>query len=198
VTAEGFVFGQLCGELVVMRPGEDAWHNVTRRDLQFWPASFAPVRDAVFVLGYESSFYDQGEPTRMFVFRPPSSFACGGFPGVDGAELADAVAARFELLRSDRPEALARPEIEDLLSAAGEAAFEDPTRGLGGLFTDVALDRIVSIDPLSGADGFRVIVRLYDLGGTGMLSEELTLRAGTNLSGDECALLVDDASVSWS
>jgi hypothetical protein len=198
VTAEGFVFGQVCGELVVMRPGEDAWHNVTRRDLQFWPASFAPVRDAVFVLGYESSFYDQGEPTRMFVFRPPSSFACGGFPGVDGAELADAVAARFELLRSDRPEALARPEIEDLLSAAGEAAFEDPTRGLGGLFTDVALDRIVSIDPLSGADGFRVIVRLYDLGGTGMLSEELTLRAGTNLSGDECALLVDDASVSWS
>jgi hypothetical protein len=192
VTAEGFVFGSLCGELVVMLPGEDAWHNVTRRDLQFWPAAFAPVEDLVFVLGYES--YDPGAPTKMFAFRPPSSFACGGFPGVHGAELAGAVAARFELLRSDRPEALARPEIEDLLSPAGEAAFEDPASGLGGLFADVALDRIISIEPLPGGDGFRINVSLYDLGGTGMLSEELTLRAGTNLSRDECALLVDDAS----
>lgn len=192
VTAEGFVFGRLCGELVVMLPGEDGWHNVTRRDLQFWPTGFVPVEDLVFVVGYES--YDQGAPTRMFAFRPPSSFACGGFPGVDGGKLAGAVAARFELLRSDRPEALARPEIEDLMSPAGEAAFEDPASGLGGLFTDIALDRIVSVEPLSSTNGFRVIVRLYDLGGTGMLAEELTLRAGTNMSGDECALLVDDAS----
>ena len=193
VTAEGFVLGELCGELVVMRPGEDRWHNVTRRDLGFWPSSFTPVEDLVFVLGYEG--IDPGSPTRMFAFHPPSSFTCGGFPGVQGNELAAAVAARFELLRSDRPEALARPQIEDLLTAAGEAAFEDPTSGLGGLFADTALDRIVSIDPLSGADRYRVIVRLYDLGGTGMLFEELTLRGGTNLSGDDCALLVDDASV---
>jgi hypothetical protein len=195
VTAEGFVFGQLCGELVVILPGEDAWHNVTRRDMQFWPTGFAPVGDVVLVSGYESYFYDQGAPTKMFAYRPPSSFECGGLPSMQGAELAGAVAARFELLRSDRPEALARPEIEDLLSAAGEAAFEDPTSELGGLFADVAFDRIVSIDPLSGADGFRVVMRLYDLGGTGMLSEELTLRAGTNLSGDDCAQLVDHASV---
>jgi hypothetical protein len=110
-------------------------------------------------------------------------------------ELAGAVAARFELLRSDRPEALARPEIEDLLSHAGEAAFKDPASGLGGLFTaDVALDRILAIEPLSGTDGFRVIVRLFDLGGDRKLAGELTLRAGTNLSGDDCSLLVDDAS----
>jgi hypothetical protein len=193
VTAEGFVFGELCGELVLMRLGEDRWHNVTRRDLGFWPASFTPVEDLVFVLGYEG--IDPGASTRMVAFRPPSSFRCGGFPGLHEAELADAVAARFELLRSDRPEALARPEIEDLLSAAGEAAFEDPTSGLGGLFAHTSLDRIVSIDPLSGAKGFRVVARLYDLGGTGMLFEELTLRAETNLSGDECALIVDDASL---
>jgi len=192
VTAEGFVFGELCGELVVMLPGENGWHNVTRRDLQFGPAGFAPVEDLVFVLGYEG--FDQGGPTRMFAFRPPTSFACGGFSGVHGAELAGAVAARFELLRSDRPEALARPEIDDLLSPAGEAAFEDPASGLGGLFAEVALDRIMSIETLSGSDGFRVIVRLYDLGGDQKLSDELTLRAGTNLSGDVCALLVDDAS----
>jgi hypothetical protein len=36
-------------------------------------------------------------------------------------------------------------------------------------------------------------VRQYDLNGDGMLSEELTLRAGTNLSGDDCPLLIDDA-----
>jgi hypothetical protein len=192
VTAEGFVFGQLCGEFVVMVPGEDRWHNVTRRDLRFWPAEFSPVEDLVFVLGFES--FDQGAPTRMFAFRPPASFACAGFPGVHGAELAGAVAARFELLRSDRPEVLARPEIEDLLSPAGEAAFEDPASELGGLFAEVALDRITSIQTLSGSDGFRVIVRLYDLGGDKKLSDELILRAGTNLSGDDCALLVDDAS----
>jgi hypothetical protein len=174
-----------------MRPGEDRWHNVTRRDLPFWPASFAPAEDLVFVLGHES--FDQGAPTKMFAFRPPSSFACGGFPGVHETELAGAVAARFELLRSDRPETLARPEIDDLLSAAGEAAFEDPANGLGGLFASVALDRIESVEPLPGADGFRVVVRQYDLNGDGMLSEELTLRAGTNLSGDDCPLLVDDA-----
>jgi Kelch motif len=191
VTAEGFIFGQLCGELVMMRPGEDRWHNVTRRDLPFWPASFAPAEDLVFVLGHES--FDQGAPTKMFAFRPPSSFACGGFPGVHETELAGAVAARFELLRSDRPEMLARPEIDDLLSAAGEAAFEDPANGLGGLFASVALDRIDSVEPLPGADGFRVLVRQYDLKGDGMLSEELTLRAGTNLSGGDCSLLVDDA-----
>jgi hypothetical protein len=52
----------------------------------------------------------------------------------------------------------------------------------------------VSIEPLSGMDGYRVIVRLYDLGGDGMLREELALRAGTDLSGDDCPLLVDDAS----
>jgi hypothetical protein len=193
VTAEGFVFGRLCGELVVMFPVEDRWHNVTRRDLQFWPVGFAPAEDLVFVLGYEGP--DQGSPTRMFAFRPPSSFACGGFPSMHGAELAGAVAARFELLRSDRPEALARPEIEDLLSPAGQAAFDDPASGLGGLFAYVALDRIVSVEELSSEEGFQVIARLYDLGGTGMLSEELTLRTGTNLSGDDCALLVDDASV---
>jgi len=192
VTAEGFVFGRLCGELVVMLPGEDAWHNVTRRDLQFWPATFAPVEDVVFVLGYET--YDLGAPTRMFAFRPPSSFACGGFPGVHGAELAGAVAARFELLRSYRPEELARPEIEDLVSPAGEAVFEDPANGLGGLVANVALDRIVSIEPLAAAEGFRVIVRQYDLSGDGKISEELLLRAGTNLSGDDCPLLVDDAT----
>jgi hypothetical protein len=192
VTAEGFVFGELCGELVVMLPGEDGWHNVTRRDLQFWPAAFAPVDDLVFVLGYEG--FDQGALAKMFAFRPPTSFACGGFAGVHGAELAGAVAARFELLRSDRPEALARPEIDDLLSPAGEAAFEDPASGLGGLFAEVALDRITSIETLPGSDGFRVIVRLYDLGGDKKLSDELTLRAGTNLAGDDCALLVDDAT----
>jgi hypothetical protein len=36
-------------------------------------------------------------------------------------------------------------------------------------------------------------VRLYDLKGDGMFWEELILRAGTNLSGDDCPLLVDDA-----
>jgi hypothetical protein len=164
---------------------------VTRRDLPFWPASFAPAEDLVFVLGFES--FDQGAPIRMFAFRPPSSFACGGFPGVYGAERAGAVAARFELLRSDRPEVLARPEIDDLVSPAGEAAFEDPANGLGGLFASVALDRIESVESLPGADGFRVLVRLYDLKGDGMFWEELILRAGTNLSGDDCPLLVDDA-----
>lgn len=193
VTVEGFVFGQLCGELIVMRAGEDGWHNVTRRDLQFWPATITPIEDVVFVLGYGG--LDPDAPTKMFAFRPPSSFACGGFPGVRGAELAGAVAARFELLRSDRPQTLGRPEINDLLTATGEAAFENPANELGGLFGDVALDRIMSIDPLSGADEFRVVVRMYDLRGTGMLFEELTLRAGTNLSGDDCALLVDDANV---
>lgn len=193
VTARGFVFGELCGELVVMRPEEDGWHNVTRRDLRFWPASFVPVEDLVLVLGYES--FDQGASTRMFAFRPPSSFACGGFAGLHGAELAGAVAARFELLRSYRPEALARPEIDDLVTPAGEATFEDPASGLGGLVANVALDRIVSVESLPGADGFRVLVRQYDLNGDGMLSEELTLRGGTNVSGDDCALLVDDARV---
>lgn len=42
---------------------------------------------------------------------------------------------------------------------------------------------------------FRVIVRLFDLDGDDMLFEELTLQAGTNLSGDDCPLVVDDARV---
>jgi hypothetical protein len=193
VTAEGFSFGRLCSELVVMFPGEDRWHNVTRRDLRFWPAESAPAGDLVFVLGFES--FDQGAPIKMYAFRPPASFACGGFPGVHGAELAGAVAARFELLRSDRPEILARPEIDDLLSPAGEAAFEDPANGLGGLFAGVALDQITSIEVLPDSGGFRVIVRLFDLDGDDMLFEELTLQAGTNLSGDDCPLVVDDARV---
>jgi hypothetical protein len=71
--------------------------------------------------------------------------------------------------------------------------FEDPANGLGWLFADVALDRIESVEPLSGADGFRVRVRMYHLWSDAMSSEELTLRPGTNLSGDECPLLVDDA-----
>jgi hypothetical protein len=185
------VFGQMCGELVMMRPGEDRWHNVTRRDLQFWPASFVPAEDLVFVLGHES--FDLGAPTEMFAFRPPASFACGGFSGLDGGELAAAVAARFELLRSYRPQELARREIEDLVTPAGEATFEDPAFGLGGLVANVGFDRIESVEPLPGGDGFRVVVRQYDLNGDGMLSEELILRAGTNLSGDDCPLLVDDA-----
>jgi hypothetical protein len=36
---------------------------------------------------------------------------------------------------------------------------------------------------------------LFDLDGEEMLFEELTLRAGTNLSGDDCPLVVDDARV---
>jgi len=189
VTADGFVFGQLCGEFVVMFPGEDRWHNVTRRDLPFWAAEFVPIEDLVFVLGYEGLY--EGSP-RMFAFRPPDSFDCGGFPGLHGVDLAAAVAARFELLRSDRPEVLALPEIQALLSSAGEAAFEDPSSGVGGLFAQIALDRIESIEELPGRDAFRVKVRLYNLGGEGKLSEELTLRQGVNLSGDECPLVVDD------
>jgi hypothetical protein len=173
-----------------MLPGEDRWHNVTRRDLAFWPAAFAPVEDLAFVLGYES--FEQDAPTRMFAFRPPTSFACGGFPGLQGEDLADAVAARFELLRSDRPEALARPEIDDLISMQGEAAFEGPGSSLPGLFDNVALDQVMSVEPLPGGNAFGVAVRMYDLGGTGKFSEELTLRAGTNVSGDECVLVVDD------
>jgi hypothetical protein len=189
VTAEGFVFGELCAELVVMLPGEDRWHNVTRRDLPFWGAEFVPVQDLVFVLGYEG-FYE-GSP-RMFAFRLPASFECGGFPGVHGVQLAAAVAARFELLRSDRPEALARPEIEALLSPAGETAFEDPSSGVRGLIADVALDRIEWIRELPGSDGFRVDVRLYNLAGEGKLAEELTLRQGMNVPGDACFLVVDE------
>jgi hypothetical protein len=37
-------------------------------------------------------------------------------------------------------------------------------------------------------------VRLYDLGGDKKLSDELILRAGTNLSGNDCAPLVDYAT----
>jgi hypothetical protein len=79
------------------------------------------------------------------------------------------------------------------LSLAGEAAFEDPANRRGGLFADVALDQITSIEALPDSDGFRVIVRLFDLDGEEMLFEELTLQAGTNLSGDDCPLVVDDA-----
>jgi hypothetical protein len=193
VTADGFIFGRLCGELVVMQPGEDRWHNVTRRDLTFWPATFAPVEGLVFVLGYESLNTDANP--RMFAYRPSSSFACGGFPGLQGEELAAAVAARFELLRSDRREALGRPEIEDLLSPQGEAAFEDPANSLAGLFGNVALDQIMKVEPRAGGEEFSVLVRMYDLGGTEKFSEELTLRLGTNLSGDECELVVDDVRV---
>jgi hypothetical protein len=193
VTAEGYVFGELCGEQVVMLPDEDRWHNVSRRDLAFWPATFAPAEDIVFVMGYES--FEQDAPARMFAFRPPSSFACGGFPGLSGEELAAAVAARFELLRSDRREALSRPEIEDLLSPQGEAAFEDPANSLAGLFGNVALDEVMMVEPLASGNEFSVVVRMYDLGGTEKFSEELTLRPGTNLSGDECELVVDDVNV---
>jgi hypothetical protein len=63
---------------------------------------------------------------------------------------------------------------------------------VGGLFSQVALDRIVSIEELPGSDGFRVDMRLYNLGGEGKLAKELTLRQRLNLSGDECPLVVDD------
>jgi hypothetical protein len=36
-------------------------------------------------------------------------------------------------------------------------------------------------------------VRLFDLDGEEMLFDELTLQTGTNLSGDDCPLVVDDA-----
>jgi len=60
------------------------------------------------------------------------------------------------------------------------------------LLSLVPLDRMVSIEGLPASDGFRVDVRLYNLGGEGKLAEELTLRQGLNLSGDECPLVVDD------
>jgi hypothetical protein len=91
------------------------------------------------------------------------------------------------------------------VSPSGEAAFEDPSSGVGGLFSLVALDRIVTIEELQASDGFRVDVRLHNLGGDGKLAEELTLRQGLNRSGDECSLVVDDVracssgtSGSWS
>jgi hypothetical protein len=193
VTAEGYVFGELCAEQVVMLPNEDRWHNVTRRDIAFRPMTFAPAEGLVLVLGYENPYTN--ENARMFAYRPPSSFACGGFPGLEGEQLAAAVAARFELLRSDRREALGRPEIENLLSPPGEAAFEDPANSQAGLFGNVALDQLMSVESRAGGSEFGVVVRMYDLGGTEKFSEELTLRPGTNLSGDLCALVVDGVGV---
>ncbi|MDP9327967.1 MAG: hypothetical protein M3P10_07150 [Actinomycetota bacterium] len=195
VSADGFIFGELCAEQIIIRPGEDRWHNVTRRDLPFTPGGFAAAGGVVLVFGYEGEFFDQSGPLETFAYRPPSSFECGGF-GESGGDLAAAVAARFELLRSDRPEALARPEIADLLSASGEATYSAPETGLEGLFTDVAIDRVLSVQPASDGEGFVVEVRMWDLNGNGKVIEELTLRPGRNLAGDDCQLVVDDARLS--
>jgi hypothetical protein len=193
VSTDDFIFGALCAEQIVMLRGEDRWHNVTRRDLPFWPAVFAAAGGTVLVLGYEAHVLDPSGPLRMFAYRPPSSFACGGFPE-RGEALAAAVAARFQLLRSDRPEALGRAEIEDLLSTRGDAAYSAPENGLGGLFGGhVHIDRITSIERAVEGAGFVVHVRMWNLNGTGKVSEELVLRPGRNLAGDECDLVVDDA-----
>jgi hypothetical protein len=58
------------------------------------------------------------------------------------ARLAAAVTARFELLRSDRPEGLARPEIDDLLSPGEEAAYEDPASGFPAPVADDVRGRL--------------------------------------------------------
>ena len=192
VSADGLIFGELCAEQVVIRPGEDRWHNVTRRDLPFTPGGFAAAGPVVLVFGYEGDYFDQGGPLQMFAYRPPSSFDCGGF-GESGEELAAAVAARFELLRSDRPESLARPEIDDLLSASGEAAYSASENGLVGLFADVHIDRVMSVLPAPDGEGFVVEVRMWDLNGSGKVIEELILRPGMNLAGDDCDLVVDGA-----
>ena len=192
VSAEGFVFGELCAEQILIRPGEDRWHNITRRDIPFTPGGFAAAGPVVLVFGYEGEYFDQGGPLQMFAYRPPSSFDCGGF-GEDGEELAAAAAARFELLRSDRPEPLARPEIEDLLSASGEAAYSASENGLVGLFAHVHIDQVMSVQPAPDGEGFVVEVRMWNLKGSGKVVEQLTLRPGTNLAGDDCELVIDDA-----
>jgi hypothetical protein len=92
VTAKGLMIGQLCGELVMMRPGEDRWHSVTRDDLPVL-ACVVRSRRGPRVRARPRKLRP-GRATKMFVFRPPASFACGGFPGLDGGELAAAVAAR--------------------------------------------------------------------------------------------------------
>jgi hypothetical protein len=193
VSADGFIFGELCAEQIVMLRGEGRWHNVTRRDLPFMPATFAAAGGAVLVLGYEGDFFDPFGPFQLFAYRPPSSFVCGGF-SERGSALAAAVAARFELLRSDRAEVLGRPEIEDLLSADGDAAYSAPENGLEGLFGGhVHIDRITSIEPAGEGSGFVVEVRMWNLNGSGKVTEQLTLRPGRNLAGDECELVVIDA-----
>jgi len=105
------------------------------------------------------------------------------------------VAARFELLRSDRPEVLSRPEIDDLLSASGEAAYADPANELVGLFADVHVDQVMAVRPLPDEEGFVVEVRMWNLNGSGKVTEQLILRPGQNLAGDVCALVVADATL---
>jgi hypothetical protein len=64
---------------------------------------------------------------------------------------------------------------------------------LYGLFGNVAFDQVVSVDPGSEDPDLSVIVHMYKLSPNADYFDVLTLRPGTNLSGDDCALIVDDA-----
>jgi hypothetical protein len=57
----------------------------------------------------------------------------------------------------------------------------------------VHIDRITSIEPAGEGSVFVVEVRMWNLNGSGKVTEQLTLRPGRNLAGDECELVVIDA-----
>ncbi|MEX0985328.1 MAG: hypothetical protein WD096_09815 [Actinomycetota bacterium] len=179
------LFGQFCGEYVVLR--DETWHNVTRPELRFAANVSFFVGDVIVSYGYSWQDFGPGEQVRAFAYRPPRSFGCGGFGLIQGAELARAVAERLALLRSDRPEADVREELDQLLSSGGATSFAEdgPLAGNNYPVETVAVDVI--------EDGaWRVVMRMGMFAG-GEFGQQLILRPGTNLAGEECPLVVDGA-----
>jgi hypothetical protein len=75
VAISGYVFGNSCGQLALYSAGEDAWTEITRRDVRDWLIEPAAAGSAFLVLAHAFELSDEvGKEfdTRMLAYVPPT------------------------------------------------------------------------------------------------------------------------------
>jgi hypothetical protein len=189
--SHGVVLAQFCGDTGTLSSGDELWHVIGQGELPFdFDLSPIAAGDAFVLLGPGR----KAGSSRMYVYVPISQVADGGRAWDVGASVA--------ALRSNYPfEPQSVPvEIEDeigtLLSPDAFAAWQDPSSGLGPLWTYYTGFQVRSVAPGAAASTFEVHVRFSTYSGSDRWYDEILLVGpGVDLDGSTHDFLVVDAKL---
>ena len=185
--ADGIVMAQFCGEVGTLSPGDMRWHVVFGRDEPSYGFYAEPIAAGRTFLLIGRRFDSQ--QARMLAYVAPAQVPDDRKAWDVAAALA-ALRAHFPYEPSNVP-ADVMAEFGALVSPAAYAAWQDPSSGLGKLWTYYTGFVVRSAERADA--GYRVVVRFTTYSGK-PYDEVLTIAPGTGLDGDLHDLVVTNVA----
>jgi hypothetical protein len=187
--SHGVVLAQFCGDTGTLSSGDELWHVTGQGELPYgFDLSPIAAGDAFVLLGPGR----KSGSSRMYVYVPTSRVTDEG--------RAWDVAASVAALRSNYPfepqsvPAEIEDEIRTLLSPDAYATWQEPSTGLGPLWTYYTGFQVRSVVPGAAASTFEAHVRFSTYSGSDRWYDEiLIVGPGVDLDGSRHDFLVVDA-----